>query len=61
MQEGDYIKIDVENINETMYQAIRKSLYGLSDGNLGRISGEHTSLIVESTEGKFVRIIDEGE
>lgn len=61
LQEGDYIKIDVENTNETMYQMIQKSLYSLSDGNIGRISGEHTSLVVQSTEGKFVKIVEEGE
>lgn len=61
LQEGDYVKIDVENTNETMHQMIQKSLYGLSSGNLGTISGKHVALVVESTEGKFVRIIDEGE
>lgn len=61
LQEGDYVKIDVENTNETMHQMIQKSLYGLSNGSIGRISGRHTSLIVESTEGKFARVIDERE
>lgn len=61
LKEGDYIKIDVENVNETMYQTIQKSLYGISNGSIGRISGSHTSLVVESTDGKFVKIVEEGK
>lgn len=53
LKQGDYIKIDVVNTNETVYQMIQRSLYGISGGNIGRISGEHTGLIIESTEGKM--------
>lgn len=56
MSEGDFVKIDVENINETLYQTIQNSLYNVSGGKVGTISGKHTVLILESAEGKFVRI-----
>ena len=29
LSEGDFVKIDVENINETLYQTIQKSLYNV--------------------------------
>lgn len=58
LNEGDYIKIDVQNSNETVYQIIQSSLYNVSGGKIGRISGKHTALILESTEGKFVTIRD---
>lgn len=44
-----------------MYQMIQKSLYKISGGNVGTISGKHTVLILESTEGRFVKIVDERE
>ena len=60
LSEGDFVKIDVENINETLYQTIQKSLYNVSGGRVGTISGKHTVLILQSSEGKFVKIVGGG-
>lgn len=60
LSQGDFVKIDVENINETMHQMIQKTLYKISGGSVGSISAKHTVLILESTEGKFAKIIQEG-
>lgn len=59
LKEGDYIKIDVENINQTMHQTIQNLLHGISGGRVGTISGQHTALIVESTDGQFLRIVED--
>lgn len=42
-----------------MNQMIQKYLYKISGGNVGTISGKHTVLVLQSTEGKFVKIVDE--
>lgn len=57
LSQGDFVKIDVENINETLYQTIQKSLYNVSGGRVGTISGKHTVLVLESAEGNFLRIV----
>ena len=59
LKEGDYIQIDVKNVNETMHQTIQNYLYGISGGKVGTISGQHTALVVESTEGNFLRIVED--
>ncbi len=59
LREGDYVQIDVKNTNQTMHQMIQSSLYGISGGKIGTISGQHTVLIVESTDGKFLRILED--
>lgn len=50
---GDFVKVDIANENKTMYELIQGLLYNVSGGKVGRISGEHTALIIESTRGKM--------
>ncbi len=59
LKEGDYIQIDVKNVNQTIHQMIQNSLYGISGGKVGTISGQHTALVVESTDGGFLRIVEQ--
>ncbi len=57
LAEGDFVRIDVENTNQTMHQIIQNALYKVSGGNVGKISGRHTVLILESTKGRFAEVI----
>lgn len=60
LHSGDYVKIDVENINTTIYQMIQNSLYSISGGTIGTISGEHTALIIQTTDGNMVSSVQTG-
>lgn len=54
LESGDYIKVDVENTNRTVYQDFKKTLYNLSGGEVGAIEGVHVGLIIETTDGKQI-------
>ncbi len=51
--EGDYLKVSVENINETLYQVFKKLLYNLNSSELATISGTHAVLITNSAYGNL--------
>ena len=55
---GDYLDIEAENINPTMYQNFQRSLYGISGGRVGTLSGHHMALILEPTKGQYVVVED---
>lgn len=59
LSEGDYVKIDVVNVNQTLYQNFRNALYNLSNGKIGTIEGVHTGIVIKPTEGKQLTTINE--
>lgn len=52
LEAGDYVKVDVENSNQTLYQSLKKTLYNISGGAVGEIGGIHVALVLETTDGE---------
>ena len=61
LEAGDYVKVDVQNKNQTLYQNLKKTLYNLTNGQAGSIEGIHVALVVESTDGEQVGVENPGE
>ena len=61
LEAGDYVKVDVQNKNQTLYQNLKKTLYNLTNGQAGSIEGIHVGLVVESTDGEQVGVENPGE